>query len=233
MKVSVSWSGGKDSTMALYRLLNDERYEVVSLHTVFDKDTQRVGMHGVHKSLIEAQAKSLNLPLDVIFLPSSKNHNAYDNVMGNYCRKLKNQGVEAVAYGDIFLEDLKVYREKQLLSVGLKGIFPLWGKNTNELVNNFWKDGFRTVICAGQSSIFAEEQVGQELTQPIVKQLPANVDPCGENGEFHTFVFDGPIFSKSIPIRLGKKMYKEYDAPKSDENQNPIGFWFSDLLLDH
>ena len=228
-KISVSWSGGKDSAMALYYVLNNPKYEVVSLHTVFDADTKRVGMHGVHQSLISAQAGQVGIALDKIYLPGSTNHSTYEEVITSYCEGLKKRGVTKIVYGDIFLEDLKNYRIRQLAKVGMEAIFPLWGRNTSELLATFWRLKFKTILCAGKATLFEEDKIGTELNEALVKSLPEEVDPCGENGEFHSFLIDAPYFNEPIKVQQRESVYREYDAPNAKAEK--VGFWFRELIL--
>ena len=233
-KMTISWSGGKDSAFALYSLLKAGESEVVSLHTVFDKNTHRVGMHGVREDLIERQAASLGLPLVKLYLEPTQDHSEYKKLMQAFYKRCAAEKIDAVAFGDIFLEDLKAYRETLLLPSGLKSIYPLWQKDTKTLLEHFISAGFRTLICAADTRYFSPEQVGKTIDTMFVETLPTEVDPCGENGEFHTFVFDGPVFDKTIEFKTGTVVQKKYDYEIKDSEGNlqrlERAFWFQDLF---
>lgn len=210
IKISLSWSGGKDSALALWKLQNDPHYEVVCLHTTFGEETQRVGMHGVHESLIEAQALATGLRLDKIYYPASGDNAAYESAMAGYLEKLREEGIGHIAYGDILLDDLKKYREEKLDEEGFKGVFPLWKRGTTEIAKEFIQLGFHTVICAGEADKITEEWMGKVYGLSFINQLPADVDPCGENGEFHTFCCRGPVFSSPIKVICEEVILKSY-----------------------
>ena len=222
----MSWSGGKDSALALYYALHSNEYEVVHLHTTFGEETRRVGMHGVREELIEAQAHELRIPLRKLYLPASSTNDAYETVMKEFYRQCVDEGTTHVVFGDIFLEDLRLYRETLLKPFGLHPVFPLWGKDTKELVRGFLRLGFKTVICSANVTYFSETDAGKQITSDFIDQLPAGVDPCGENGEFHTFVFDGPVFQRAIGVHAGEVSLHTYPVPGEKGHQ----FWFCDLL---
>jgi uncharacterized protein (TIGR00290 family) len=229
IKVSLAWSGGKDSAFALWSLLKDERYEVVSLHTTFGEESRRVGLHGIHESLIQQQAESIGLPLDKLYYPASQTNAAYEKVMSGYLEELKKRGVSHIAFGDIFLEDLKKYREDQLRGMGMECVFPLWGKDTKSLLEEFLGHGFKTLVCAADAALFEENQVGKELGLELVQNAKKPIDPCGENGEFHTFCFDGPIFQKPVDFDLGETISKGYKFKTDDGVEHSKKFWFKEL----
>lgn len=232
--ITVSWSGGKDSAYALYKLLQSGEYEVKSLHTVFDAELKRVGLHGVPEHLIEAQAVALGIPLEKIYLPKDDSHQSYEEVIKRFCTAKKTEGIDHIMYGDIFLEDLKAYRDKQLASVGLQGVYPIWKQNTRQLVEEFIADGFKTVVCAANTAMFDQEQVGETIDQNWIDNLAEGVDPCGENGEFHTFVYAGPLFKTEVAVTRGEVVEKSYEYNKKEEDGSltPMksGFWFQELL---
>lgn len=226
-KVSVSWSGGKDSAFALYKVLRAHELEVVSLHTSLNDQLKRVGMHGTPESLIEAQAFEMGIPLEKIYVPADSSNDSYEGAMLAYYRRVKEQGVSAVVFGDIFLEDLKIYREQLLAKAGLEGIFPLWQQNTSQLIEEFLKEGFKTAICAADAKYFTKDTAGKVIDQEFISQLPKDVDPCGERGEFHSFVFEGPLFKNPVNYALGETVYKDYSLGGSTGGKP--GFWFADL----
>lgn len=232
-KVSISWSGGKDSAFALYKIMRSGNYQVVSLHTVIGKNTARVGMHGVREELIELQAQAIGLPLEKIYLDAAEDHIAYETCMKDYYKRSA-QNIDAIVFGDIYLEDLKTYREKLLDQSGIKGLFPLWQTDPPELIHDFLNSGFKTAVCSCNEELYQMNLAGRVINKDIVEQLPASVDPCGERGEFHTFVFDGPIFKNQIMFTKGELVSKTYRFKKLDEaglvkEQNSV-FWFQDFL---
>lgn len=234
-KVSVSWSGGKDSAYALFKIISSDLYTVVSLHTVFDEATKRVGLHGVSQRLIERQAEGIGLPLNKIYLPPSEDHATYGTLMQAFYYDCSRKGIEAIVFGDIFLEDLKNYRLSLLQASRLEALFPLWGMNTRTIVSEFIDAGFKSVICAADSSLFDAKHVGQGIDWYFVNNLPEQADPCGENGEFHSFVFGGPIFKQQIEVKLGEVVEQTYHYQRKNFDgaieKRESKFWFQDLLV--
>lgn len=228
-KVSVSWSGGKDSAYALWVLLNDKEYEVVSLHTTFGEQTKRVGMHGIREGLVEAQALSIGLPLEKIYYPASGNNAAYEKVMGSYLAKLEEKGVKHVAFGDILLEDLKKYRESSLAKKGFTAVFPLWKRNTKAFSEELINRGFKTKICAADMDYIPDTWIGEDYSMEFIGQLPPNVDPCGENGEFHSFCYDGPVFTAPVNILCKEVALQSYELKKADGSMEKKHFRFAEL----
>lgn len=231
-KVIFCWSGGKDSALALYKIVLEDKYEIVSLLTTLNAVFKRVSMHGVREELLEQQAASIGLPLVKMYVTEGTNAE-YEKEMEKLLLEYKAKGVTKVIFGDIFLVDLRSYRENNLSKVGLKAEFPLWKKNTTELINEFLKLNFKTITCCVNDAYLNEEKVGVEIDPEFIKSLPENVDPCGENGEYHTFCYDGPIFKKTIRFTVGEKIYKPLEIKKSDcdlESSQTKGFWFCDLI---
>ncbi len=234
-KVALSWSGGKDAMMALHHLVQSAQYEIDHLHTVIGEETQRVGMHGIHKELINAQAKALDIPVIFSELPADQSKASYEKVMNNYCEMCKQKGITHIAFGDIFLEDLKEYRKNQLKDTGLKAIFPIWGVDTHQQLEDFIKLEYRTKICAGDVQFFKKNQVGETLILDLMAHLPKEVDPCGENGEFHTFVYDGPLFKSPINLVLNKvdSHFYEFQVENNGKLEDRKSeFYFADFLID-
>lgn len=233
-KVLFCWSGGKDSALALYKVLQQDNYEVVALLTTLNAQFKRISMHGVREELLEQQAAAIGLPLIKMFVSEGTN-SEYEKVMEAVLLQYKEQGVSKVIFGDIFLEDLRIYREKNLSKVGLTAEFPLWKKNTKELINEFLELNFKTITCCINNSYLNKDKVGVELTKEFIKTLPANVDPCGENGEFHTFCFEGPVFKSPVRFSIGEKIYKPLEIKTNDSDSlipATSGFWFCELLPD-
>ena len=231
-KAIFNWSSGKDSALALYKTLQEQQFEVTSLLTSINKEFQRISMHGVHVSLLEKQAESLGFPLIKMEIPKEPSMEEYSEIMSKTMNDIKSQGVSHSIFGDIFLEDLRKYREDQLQSIGMKAVFPLWKQNTADLINEFLSLGFKTIVTCVNETYLDKSFAGRIIDQDFIKDLPENVDPCGENGEFHTFTFDGPIFKKPIQFEIGETVKKTYPKPKSDENENDgeYVFWFCDLV---
>ncbi|HDM32583.1 MAG TPA: diphthine--ammonia ligase [Deltaproteobacteria bacterium] len=199
-----SWSGGKDSAMALYELHKDQGYEISALMTTVTEDYDRISMHGVRKILLEHQARSIGVKLEKIYITRNTSNDEYESRMADKLIYYKAQGVSSVVFGDIFLEDLRKYREENLSKIGMKGIFPLWEKDTKMLSHSFIDLGFKAVITCVDSYVLDKRFVGRLYNKQFLSELPPGVDPCGENGEFHTFVFDGPVFQNSITFTTGE-----------------------------
>jgi len=206
-QILYSWSGGKDSAMALYELQKSNPCEILALLTVVTKDYGRISMHGVREELLEMQAASLSLPLEKIYITKDSGGKEYEMRMKEALMRYKKLGVEAVAFGDIFLENLKQYREEHLKEVGMEGVFPIWKQDTVELAKTFIGLGFKAVITCVDSKVLDGKFSGRLFDDQFLSELPNGVDKCGENGEFHSFVFDGPIFSKPILYKSGEKVF--------------------------
>ena len=240
-KAIFNWSSGKDSALALYKVLQNSEFEIACLLTSVNQQLQRISMHGVRVELLEQQAKSLGLPLEIMQIPEIPTMEAYENVMNETLTKLKNQGVTHSIFGDILLEDLRKYREDQLAKIGFEAIFPLWQIPTTDLIQEFIALGFKTIVVCVNERFLDKSFVGRIIDQDFINDLPENVDLCGENGEFHTFTFDGPIFSKPIDFEIGEIVYRKYEKPKKEESTETacdtsssdvfdFGFWYCDLI---
>lgn len=208
-KILFAWSGGKDSTMALYELQKSGNCEISALLTTVTKDYNRISMHGVRESLLEQQAESLGLPLDKIYITKRSLNEEYEAKMKDKLLYYQDMGISCVAFGDIFLEDLKKYRENNLLKINMKGIFPVWKRNSVELANAFIDLGFKAVVTCVDSKVLNKTFVGRDFDKQFLSELPFNIDPCGENGEFHSFVYDGPTFSKPILFKKGEIVLRD------------------------
>ncbi|MGW9684956.1 Dph6-related ATP pyrophosphatase [Flagellimonas sp. 2504JD1-5] len=228
-KTYFNWSSGKDSALALYQLQQQNQYTVDRLLTTVNAHYDRVSMHGLRREVLETQAKAVGIPLDILEVPESPSMEEYSTLMGNKIEDLKSRGYTHTAFGDIFLEDLKAYREQMLSSVGIQTIFPIWKRDTRELLEEFFDLGFRAVIVCINNSKLDASFLGKKLSPELIDQFPKDVDPCGENGEFHTFCFDGPIFRHPIAFELGETIFRVYDNPS--DKKNPIKFGFRDVLL--
>ncbi len=238
-KCIFNWSGGKDSSLALYHCLQNPELDIRYLVTTINDAVNRISMHGVRYELLKQQANEIGIKLYEIRLPEMPDMKTYDDVMRLHLEKFKGEGITHSIFGDIFLEDLKKYREEKLAEVGLEAIFPLWKRDTREIINEFLELGFKTVIvCTQEKYGFL---LGKVIDQKLIDTFPADMDVCGENGEFHTFAFEGPIFKNAIKYSLGERVFKAFDAPKSTDNvcgssQTMVpknsGFWYVDLLTD-
>lgn len=237
-KALFNWSSGKDSALTLHKIQQENEYEIVTLLTSVNSQFQRISMHGVRIELLEKQAESIGLPLKKMMIPEIPTMEIYDDIMKNTLLEFQEKGVTHSIFGDIFLEDLRKYREDKLAKANFKGVFPLWKKDTKELIHEFLELGFKTIIVCVNEKYLGKEFVGRVIDANFIKDLPKNVDPCGENGEFHTFTFDGPIFSKPIDFELGEVVYRKYEPTKSsnndvcktDDSPYQYGFWYCDLI---
>lgn len=198
------WSGGKDSAMALHTLLQQQTVRVTALLTTVTEGYERISMHGVRRELLQRQAESIGLPLHEVRIPPQCVNPIYETRMEEALRVYYEQGVRKVAFGDIFLEDLRVYREKNLARIGMTALFPIWKRDTRELIRFFHAQRFRAIAVCIDAKVLDRRFAGLELDESFFADLPPSADPCGENGEFHTFVFDGPIFRRPIAVRTGE-----------------------------
>ena len=217
--IALCFSGGKDSAMALHEIQRRGEYRVAELVTTVTDAYDRVSMHGVRRALLRRQAESLGLPLVEVVVPPESSNAVYEREMGKAFSNIRDKGICRIAFGDIFLEDLRDYRERQLAASELACLFPLWKKLTRPLARTFIDEGFRAVTVCVYSEVLDESFAGRLFDMEFLNDLPSSVDPCGENGEFHTFVFDGPIFSRPIEFAHGEIVERG-------------GFFFHDLLPD-
>lgn len=222
-----NWSGGKDSSLALYKILQEGKYEVRYLLTTLNAENRRISMHGVKEELLDKQAAEIGILLKKVFLSPSASMEQYNQLMTDTWNELKQEGIQHAIFGDIFLEDLKDYRDKRLAEVGLTGVYPLWKMNTKALVEEFIELGFKTTLVCINAGLLDKDFCGRIIDKNFIADLPENVDPAGENGEFHTFVFEGPIFQKPIEISLGEVVEKSYTDPTDPEKN--IKFYFREL----
>jgi uncharacterized protein (TIGR00290 family) len=216
-KILLSWSSGKDSAWALHVLRQRSEVEVVGLLTTINTHFQRVAMHGTRHTLLKAQAKAARLPLWEVPLPWPCNNEIYEEAMSTACASAVQQGISAVAFGDLFLEDVRRYREDRLRGTGLEPMFPLWGRNTRELISEMLDGGLRARIVCLDPSKLPIDFAGRDLDLDLLRRMPAGVDPCAENGEFHTFAYAGPMFDQPIPIEDGEVVTRD-------------GFLYADVL---
>jgi uncharacterized protein (TIGR00290 family) len=208
-EVLFCWSGGKDSAMALNVLRQQRDLRVAALLTTVTEGYERISMHGVRRTLLQRQAEATGLPLYEVRIPPQCVNPVYEARMREALLSQKENGVHCVAFGDIFLQDLREYRERNLAQVEMKAIFPIWKRDTRELTQEFCAMGFRAIAVCIDSTKLSREFAGRELDESFFRDLPAGVDPCGENGEFHTFVYDGPIFSIAIAVERGEVVERD------------------------
>lgn len=220
--VALAWSGGKDCAMALHELRAADDIAVVELLTTIDCDHGRSSMHGVRAELHERQAAALGLPINLVSLPSEPSNDVYERVMARELHRYRDRGIRQIVFADVFLEDVRAYREEQLDGTGLDGYWPLWGRDTTELVASFLDAGFRAIVVAADATAFDESAVGRPFDDAFLDDLPPDVDPCGERGEFHTFVWNGPGFEAAVSVEVGETVTR------------PVGdgeFHYADLQL--
>lgn len=239
-KALFNWSSGKDSALALYKIQQNPEFKIDCLLTSVNQQFQRISMHGVRVELLEQQAKSIGIPLEIMQIPEMPTMEVYENVMQETLEKLKQKGITHSIFGDIFLEDLRKYREDKLATMGFEGVFPLWKIPTKDLIQEFISLGFKTIVVCVNEKYLDKSFVGRIIDQQFIDDLPENVDVCGENGEFHTFSFDGPIFQKPIDFEIGEIVYRKYEKPKQESSNTACdtndttaydyGFWYCDLI---
>jgi uncharacterized protein (TIGR00290 family) len=216
-KAWLAWSSGKDSAWALHTLRQSGEIEVVALLTTVNSTYHRVAMHAVRESLLEAQADAAGLPLVKVPIPSPCSNEIYEQAMSAAMARARAEGAWHVVFGDLFLEDIRAYREKQLAACGMTPVFPLWRKDTKQLANEMLAGGLSAYLTCVDPRKLDRSFAGRRFDAELLKALPADVDPCGENGEFHTFANAGPMFSHRIPVAAGEIVERE-------------GFVFADIL---
>lgn len=203
-KTIISWSGGKDSAYALYKVKEEGKLRISGLLTTLSKKYGRSSMHGIRSELIELQANALGIRLEKIFLPPNCSNGDYEKIMQRTLKRYKNQGLESIVFADIFLEEVRNYREGNLKTAGFKGHWPLWKEGSNKILRRFLNNGFKaTVVCVDGEKL-GRSFAGRKLDRKFLNELPPDIDPGGENGEYHTFVWDGPIFNRPIQFKKGE-----------------------------
>ena len=216
-KILLSWSGGKDSCLTLYEIQRTHRYQIAALLTTVTESYERISMHGVRTVLLERQAESLGLPLEKVLIPPGCGNETYECRMRQTLEKYQSQGIRRVAFGDLFLEDIRSYRETNLARIRMQGLFPLWKKDTKALSTQFVELGFQAIVVCIDPRVLDKSFAGRLVDTNFVHSLPPHVDPCGENGEFHSFVFAGPLFQRPVRFTPGEVVLRD-------------SFWFCDLL---
>jgi uncharacterized protein (TIGR00290 family) len=216
-RIALSWSSGKDSAWSLHLLRQDPSIEVVALVTTLNQQFDRVAMHAVRRELLESQAESLGIPLWTVPLPWPCSNEEYEARMRDLCTRAINAGVEAMAFGDLFLADIRAYREKQLAGTGLEPLFPVWQIPTDDLAQTMIASGLRAKITCVDPKVLPAEFAGRDFDSQFLADLPPGIDPCGENGEFHSFVYDGPGFEQPLAVSVVEILERD-------------GFVFADLI---
>jgi uncharacterized protein (TIGR00290 family) len=217
--ILMSWSGGKDSCIALHEIKRAQNYRVAALLTTLTRDYDRISMHGVRRVLLERQAASLGLPLHQVLISKEATNEEYEMKMGEAFSVYREQGIDSIVFGDLFLEDIRAYREQFLARHNMRGLFPVWKRDTSSFIKEFIELGFKAVVTCVDSKVLDQSFAGRIIDETFLSSLPAHVDPCGENGEFHSFVFDGPIFTEAVKFSIGVAVSRGC-------------FWFRDLLPD-
>jgi len=202
----MSWSGGKDSCMALHTLQQDPRYEVAGLLTTVTRDYDRISMHGVRRDLLRRQAEAIGLPVHEVFIAADAGNDAYESATGEAFALHRDRGIGTVAFGDLFLADIRAYRDRLVAKNGMRAIYPVWGRDTGEFVRDFIDGGFKAVITCIDLKVLNASFAGRTIDADLLADLPEGVDPCGENGEFHSFVYDGPNFSDPVAFQVGERV---------------------------
>lgn len=203
-RILLSWSSGKDSAWALHVLRRSSEYQVAGLLTTFNQAANRVAMHAVRRELVQAQAEAAGIPLWPVELPWPCSNSAYEDAMRAACDRALAQGIEGVAFGDLFLQDVRAYRENQMRATGLQPIFPLWGLPTPELARQMIAAGLRAMLTCVDPKALDANLAGREFDRRLLADLPAGVDPCGERGEFHSFTYAGPMFERPLQVAVGE-----------------------------
>jgi uncharacterized protein (TIGR00290 family) len=211
-RILLSWSSGKDSAWSLHVLRQRGEYEVAGLLTTFNEAADRVAMHAVRRDLVEQQSAAAGLPLWAVPLPWPCSNEQYESLMAQTCAKAVSEGIEGVAFGDLFLGDVRAYREKQMTGTGLQPIFPVWGRPTRALAEEMIAGGLRAKLTCVDTTKLDQSFAGREFDQSLLSALPAGVDPCGERGEFHSFVYAGPMLNATLPISVGVTVIRDQFA---------------------
>ena len=216
-KILLSWSGGKDSSLACYYIQEAGAYEIAALFTTITEGYNRVSMHGVRRALVKQQAESLGLPLQEVYIPKDSTDEEYQSRMRDALLGCQRDDISSAGFGDIFLEDVRKYREDRLARIGMKAVFPLWRRDTTKLVRDFIDLGFEAIVTCVDSRVLDSSFAGEPINDDFISRLPSHVDPNGENGEFHSFVLDGPIFKRRVELSIGEIVLRD-------------SFYFCDLL---
>lgn len=228
----MSWSGGKDSAYTLYKVLEESIYDVKYLISTFNGNTNRLSTHSIPQRLIEEQALQTGITL-IPFYVNENNNVEYEKEMGKILSHIKGEGISHIIFGDIFLQDLRRYREDSMKGFEMQCVFPVWQTDTLFLVKDFIAKGFKSITCCINENYLTREWVGREIDEEFIAALPATVDPCGENGEFHSFCYEGPVFKNSLPVKKGLIFHESLPLITAGDDGGPsdIGFWYCQIGL--
>lgn len=229
-KAVFNWSGGKDSAHALLKVLQSDEYDIVALLTTINRSTQLSTMHNIPLDLLQAQSNLIGIPLELAELKPGGNMEDYHTVMEKVVEKFKAKGVTHFIYGDIYLHDIRQYREQQLNPLGIEVVEPLWGKSSEEIIKDFLKTGLKTIVVTTMADGLGLKAIGQVIDNSFIASLPPSYDPNGENGEYHTFCFDGPIFKSSVSFSLGEPYTKSFDIRLENGNIQTFSYCFVQLI---
>ena len=230
-KAFINWSSGKDAAFALFELQRQKEFSVEKLVTTLNPDTNRISMHGLRRELLLQQAAAMGMPVHIIPFSGNVPMPVYNEVMQRENSLLRSRGYTHSIFGDIFLEDLRIYREEQLKQVGLEPVFPLWKRDTSELIQEFLLSGFKAITVSTNAAVLDDSFCGRIIDRDFINELPEGIDPCGENGEFHSFVFDGPIFSSPVKFRKGELLQQNFFSENNDDEKAwDTSFCYLDLL---
>lgn len=229
IKSVFNWSGGKDSAFALYKVLQSGLYDVVALLTTVNSSSSRSTMHDIPLELLKRQASSICIPLYVVNLSPASGMDEYNKAMSDAVLHFKEQGVTTFIFGDIFLYDVRKYREDALRPLGIDVLEPLWDKSSREVMEEFLQSGLKTIIVTTTATVLGREYIGRHIDESLIKDLPESADVCGEQGEYHTFCYDGPIFSHPVTFTLGQPYEKSFPIKLDDGTEQTFSYWFADL----
>lgn len=229
IKSVFNWSGGKDSAFALYKVLQSGLYDVVALLTTVNSSSSRSTMHDIPLELLKRQASSIGIPLYVVNLSPASGMDEYNKAMSDAVLHFKEQGVTTFIFGDIFLYDVRKYREDALRPLGIDVLEPLWDKSSWEVMEEFLQSGLKTIIVTTTATVLGREYIGRHIDESLIKDLPESADVCGEQGEYHTFCYDGPIFSHPVTFTLGQPYEKSFPIKLDDGTEQIFSYWFADL----
>lgn len=228
-KAVFNWSGGKDSALALHKIMQDDNFLIVSLLTTVNSHSKRSSMHGIPLPLLEQQAKSIGLPLYILDLTPNGDMSSYQDAMVRAVEHFAQQGVSHFVFGDIFLHDVRSYRQKQLAPYAIEVIEPLWGRTSEQIMEEFIASGLQTVVVTLTQGVLDKSFLGRKIDRDFIRSLPSGVDVCGENGEYHTFCYAGPLFSQPIDFSLGEPLRLTYPVNLDDGTTQEYCYWFAQL----
>lgn len=228
-KAVFNWSGGKDSAHALWKVMQSDEYEIIALLTTVNGSTNLSTMHNIPVELLKVQSEHIGIPLEVVKLKPAGTMLDYNEAMRQAVESFQAKGVSSFIYGDIFLDDIRSYREQQLSPYGIEVVEPLWGKTSQEIIESFLRTGLETVVVTTMENGLGKEAIGRRINRDFINSLPPDCDPNGENGEYHTFCYGGPIYTSPIRFSLGKPFKKSFDIRMEDGKMQTYSYWFVDL----